>query len=166
MPIVHNLVWAPLKNCTSSEAFKFILRRDNFMIYFNVWFSGTILWFVLSGRHYISEHVSISLQQKSLSGAQPGFSRCAHNFQNLPLHLTQFSRNVSPLYLLILLTRWGYMWMKWHLQPACLQATTFYGTLPRSRIDSCLICQRSRYYSGLKRDCHWAHFDLTVLSTF
>ena len=39
MPIVHNLVWAPLKNCSSSEAFKFILRLDNFMIYFNGGFS-------------------------------------------------------------------------------------------------------------------------------
>ena len=39
VPIVHNLVWTPLKNCTSSEAFKFILRLDNFMIYFNGGFS-------------------------------------------------------------------------------------------------------------------------------
>ena len=51
VPIVHNLAWAPLKNCTWSEAFKFIVRRDNFMIYSNGWFSGTILWFVLSGLH-------------------------------------------------------------------------------------------------------------------
>ena len=36
------------------------------MIYLNGWFSGTNLWFVLSGRHYISEQVSVSLRQKSL----------------------------------------------------------------------------------------------------
>ena len=67
VPIIHNLVWAPLKNCTWSEAFRFIIRRNNFIIYFNGWFSGTIL-IILSGRHYISEHVSTSLQKKSLSG--------------------------------------------------------------------------------------------------
>ena len=120
VPIVHNLVWAPLKNCTWSEAFKFITRRNNFMIYFNGWFSGTIL-VILSGRHYISEHVSTSLQKKSLSGAQHSqdyllhVSSCAHSFQ---LTLTSYSvlRNISPLHLLILLTKWGYGWMKWHLQ--------------------------------------------------
>ena len=116
VPIVHNLVSAPLKNYTSSEAFKFILRRDNFMIYFNGWISGTIVRLVLSRRHYISEHVSVSLQQKSLSGAWPGFSRCAHNFQNLPQLLTQLFRNVSPLHLLTLLTSCGYAWMKRPLQ--------------------------------------------------
>ena len=71
LPIVRNLVWAPLKNCTWSEAFK--VRRDNFMLYFNGWFSVTILWLVFSGRNYISEHVSICLLQKSLPGVRTIF---------------------------------------------------------------------------------------------
>ena len=110
MPIVHNLAWAPLKNCTWSEAFIFIVRRDNFMMYLNGWFSGTNLWFVFSGRHYVSEQVSVSLSSKSR------YQEGRQDFPGVPSLLTQFSRNVSPLRLLIMLIRWGYEWMKWQLQ--------------------------------------------------
>ena len=43
----------------------------------------------------------------------------------------------------------------------CLQANRFYGTLPRSRIDSSRICQKPRYHSGLKIGVHWAHVDIS-----
>ena len=90
VPIVHNLAWASLKYYTWSEAFKFIVCRENFMIYLNGWFSGTNLRFVFSGRHYISEQVSVSLRQKSLLDQKrsrdfPGVSTIFKTYPNFLL---------------------------------------------------------------------------------
>ena len=65
------------------------------MMYLN----GTNLWFVFSGRHYVSEHVSVSLSSKSR------YQERRQDFPGVSSLLTQFSRNVSPLRLLIMLIR-------------------------------------------------------------
>ena len=76
------------------------------MIYFTGWFSGAILWFVLSGRNYISEHVSICLQQKSLSGAKPGFLGVRTIFKTCPNFLLS-SLVTFPYYILLILLTVG-----------------------------------------------------------
>ena len=97
VPIVHNLARAPLKNCTLSEAFMFIVRRDKFTIYFNRRFSGTILCFVLSGCHYIRDHVSISLQQCLYQERCQDFPGVRIIFKTYP-HFLLSSPVTFPLY--------------------------------------------------------------------
>lgn len=46
----------------------------------------------------------------------------------------------------------------------CLQATRFYGTLARSRIDSSRICQKPRCHSGVNLDVHMLTLAYSLLS--
>ena len=77
------------------------------MMYFNWWFSGAILWLVLSGHHYLSEHLSNSLQQSLYQERGQDFPGMHTIFKTYPNFLLSLAVTyVSPLNWLIKLIFW------------------------------------------------------------
>ena len=85
MPIVHNLVGAPLKNCNSSDAFKFILRRDILLRVRFLELSYGLSFLVVTILANMFQFLSIKSLYQERSQDFPGVRKISKTYPNILL---------------------------------------------------------------------------------